>query len=108
MSGPEPVPSSLGAWLEEHTAEAPTALRQRVIEYSTSVPPGSSIARSLARAADAALDRVLQHAGDRSAALDLLAADALITLALLAQAEQAPDELAAFADDILQAHRPGS
>ena len=32
----------------------------------------------------------LSHPGDRSAALDLLAADALITLALLAQAEDAP------------------
>jgi hypothetical protein len=48
------------------------------------------------------------HPGDRSVALDLLAADALITLALLAQAQQAPGELGAFAASILQAVRPGT
>ena len=34
--------------------------------------------------------------GDRSVALDLLAADALVTLALLAQAQQAPERLGAL------------
>ena len=52
---------------------------------------------ALAAAGQAALDRVLSHAGDRSAALDLLAADALITLALQAQAEEAPERLEEFA-----------
>jgi hypothetical protein len=46
------------------------------------------------------------HPGDRSAALDLLAADALVTLALLAQAERAPDDLGAFATALLQAVPP--
>jgi hypothetical protein len=35
---------------------------------------------------------VVPHPGARSVALDLLAAEALITLALLAQAQVAPDE----------------
>ena len=52
--------------------------------------------------------RVLAHPGDRSVALDLLAADALITLALLAQADRPPGELAAFATSLLQADRPGT
>jgi hypothetical protein len=59
----------------------------------------------LASAGQTALDDVLAHAGDRSAALDLLAADALITLALLAQAETAPDRLEEFATSILQRSR---
>jgi hypothetical protein len=41
-------------------------------------------------------------------ALDLLAADALITLALLAQAQRAPDQLGEFAASLLQAVRPGA
>jgi len=104
----EPVPSALGGWLEQRTARAPEALRRRVADYAGQVSVGSSIAGALAAAGQAALERALEHSGDRSAALDLLAADALVTLALLAQSEQAADGLAAFAEDILQAHRPGS
>jgi hypothetical protein len=59
----------------------------------------------LAAAGQTALDEVLSHAGDRSAALDLLAADALITLALLAQAETDPQRLGEFATSILQSSR---
>jgi hypothetical protein len=39
-------------------------------------------------------------------ALDLLAADALITLALLAQAEVAPQELEEFAISVLRTRMP--
>jgi len=104
----EPAPSALGAWLNQRTARAPEALRRRVADYAARVPAVPSIAVSLAAAGQAALDRALEHSGDRSAALDLLAADALVTLALLAQSERGADGLAAFAEDILQAHRPGS
>lgn len=61
---------------------------------------------ALAAAAREALERVAAHRGDRSVALDLLAADALITLALLAQAQRAPDRLGAFAASMLGAGRP--
>ncbi|MBA2626627.1 MAG: hypothetical protein H0U85_01290, partial [Gemmatimonadales bacterium] len=57
--------------------------------------------RSLAEAAHRALAHVVNHPGDRSIALDLLAADGLITLALLAQAELAPDGLRRFAASLL-------
>jgi hypothetical protein len=51
---------------------------------------------------------VLARAGDRSVALDLLAADALVTLALLAQAQQAPERLGAFAAAVLRDVTPAA
>ncbi len=105
---PPGLSAALATWLERHTASAPEALRGRVAEYARQVSPQPSIAQSLARAGEAALSRALEHPGDRSAALDLLAADALVTLALLAQAEQGAADLAGFAEELVQAHRPGS
>ena len=93
-----------GTWLDQHTAKAPAALRARVHQYAGSVP-GSTLPSTLAAAADVALTRVLSHAGDRSVALDLLAADALMTLALLAQAQTAPEHLEDFAISVLRAWR---
>jgi hypothetical protein len=58
-------------------------------------------------ASHTALDRALTHPGNRSGALDLLAADALITLALLAQAETGPDGLEELAVSILLSSRTG-
>lgn len=55
----------------------------------------------LGAAARAALEAVLAHPGDRSVALDLLAADALVTLALKAQAASDPRHLAQFAGELL-------
>jgi hypothetical protein len=69
---------------------------------------GPTRAGTLAAAAQSALGRVLSHAGDRSAALDLLAADALITLALQAQAQDAPERLEEFAISVLRTARPGA
>jgi hypothetical protein len=103
-----PVSPALAAWLEQHTARAPDALRRRVGEYAEAAPVDGGVADALARAGAAALERVLAAPGDRSVALDLLAADALVTLALLAQAEHAPAALGRFAANILVAHRPAS
>ena len=59
--------------------------------YVAAVPAADAThAAALARAATAALDEVARQPGGRGAALDLLAADALVTLALLAQAEADP------------------
>jgi hypothetical protein len=91
-------------WLDQHTAKAPAALRARVHQY-VSRASGSTLPSTLSAAADAALTRVLAHTGDRSVALDLLAADALITLALLAQAQTAPERLEDFAISVLRAWR---
>jgi hypothetical protein len=94
-------------WLECRTAQAPPALRARVFEYAASAPTGP-VPEALAAAGRAALARVLDHPGDRSVALDLLAADALVTLALLAQTEQAPERLGAFASTQLRNDSPGT
>ena len=70
--------------------------------YVAAVPPAGSLPGTLAQAAAAALDEVARQAEGRGAALDLLAADALITLALLAQAEVDPARLHEFATTILR------
>ena len=64
--------------------------------------PDSITPEALARSGRRALDRVLARAGDRSVALDLLAADALVTLALLAQAQSFPERLDDFAAAVLR------
>ena len=97
----------IDAWLDRHTSQAPTALRSRVRHYAGMVN-GETIAGTLTAAALHALTRVLSHPGDRSVALDLLAADALITLALLAQADTAPDRLEEFAISVLRTRTPAA
>ena len=94
-------------WLERHTASAPLPLRARVLDHALATPVADTLPAVLARAGREALEQVVQHPGDRSVALDLLAADALITLALLAQAQDAPAELGAFAASRLRDVRPG-
>jgi hypothetical protein len=91
-------------WLDRHTAKAPPALRARVHKYLSGFGSDPSPAQ-VAAAADAALTEVLSQRGDRAAALDLLAADALITLALLAQAQTAPERLEEFAVSVLRTGR---
>jgi hypothetical protein len=91
-------------WVDRHTVAAPPALRARVRQYLSS-SAREALPNQLAVAADSALARVLSHPGDRSVALDLLAADALITLALLAQAQTAPDQLEEFAISVLRSWR---
>jgi hypothetical protein len=95
----------LGDWLDRHTSQGPAALRARVREYALGAT-GETRASVLAAAGQSALDRVLSHPGDRSAALDLLTADALITLALQAQAQDAPERLEEFATSVLRTTRP--
>jgi len=92
-----------GSWLTRHTARAPVALRERVLQHVQAVAPGDSVAETLAEASREALRQVeLDPAAGRPVALDLLAADALITLALLAQAQEQPSGLLGFATDLLQ------
>lgn len=97
----------IDAWLDRHTSQAPPALRSRVRHYA-GLSGGEPLAATLTAAAHAALARVLSHPGDRSVALDLLAADALITLALLAQADAAPADLEEFAISVLRTGMPDS
>jgi hypothetical protein len=95
----------LADWLDRHTSQAPAALRARVTEYALAASGGTR-PDTLAAAGHSALNRVLSHSGDRSAALDLLAADALITLALQAQAQEEPERLEEFATAVLRITRP--
>jgi len=85
-------------WFDDKSAGAPPALRERAARY-LQARSEADLPDRLAAAAVAALAVVLEHprGGDRSVALDLLAADALVTLALLAKAEADPGGLAAFA-----------
>jgi hypothetical protein len=99
---------TLSTWLERHTAAAPPVLRARVREHALAVETEAPLPAALAAAGERALQDVVAHPGDRSVALDLLAADALITLALLAQAQQAPAALGSFAASLLQEARTGT
>ncbi|MDF3054080.1 MAG: hypothetical protein K0S19_2185 [Geminicoccaceae bacterium] len=94
----------LSDWLDRHTSQAPAALAARVREFALAAS-GATPALTLAAAGQSALEKVLSHSGDRSAALDLLAADALITLALQAQAQDDPAGLEEFATAVLHTGR---
>ena len=98
---------SLRSWLEARTSQAPVRLRERVLEHALTPPGTGSYAEHLGLTAQELLSKVEEHPGDRSVALDLLAADALITLALLARAEDAPERLAEFATELLTVDRGG-
>jgi hypothetical protein len=95
--------SALGAWVEARTARAPAALRGRILEHVREVPASGSASADLASAANRSLAGVLAAPGDRTVALDLLAADGLITLALLRRAEDAPASLVEFARSLTDA-----
>ncbi|MGH7532411.1 MAG: hypothetical protein ACREL4_03870 [Gemmatimonadales bacterium] len=81
------------AWFESRTADAPAPLRARMRELVAH----EWSAEGMAMAAERGLAGVVAHPGDRRVALDLLAADGLVTLALLHQAEHRPEQLNAFA-----------
>lgn len=101
--------SSLAGWLDAHTAGAPVVLADRVRAYALAQPQDAHPhAQTLAAAGATALATVTARPGDRSVALDLLAADALITLALLAQAEADPARLSELAAELLRRHGPAA
>jgi hypothetical protein len=80
------------AWLEPYLADAPEQLRQRMLQ---ALEPAESVPHALADAALTCLRDALDHPDD---ALDLLAADALLTHALHAAAEQGDDALLRFTE----------
>lgn len=79
-------------WFASRTAGAPEALRDRATACFDATTGALPV--RLETAARAALDSALAAGVGRPAALDLLAADALVTLALLAHAESDPESLA--------------
>lgn len=90
-------------WFATESAGAPQALQTRAARYLERLPAREDVPGALAAAAEAALRDTLAHEGSRSIALDLLAADALVTLALKALAKRAPGELAGFAAGLREA-----
>lgn len=98
MAG-RPLNDSL-VWFADRSEGAPGALRERAAAFVRQVEDQPDPSRRLARAAMDALAAALERPSDRAAALDLLAADALLTLALLRHAETDPAALASFAADL--------
>jgi hypothetical protein len=87
------------AWLDARRPEVPPTLRAHLRRQLTDGP--EPLAELLAARGRAALARVLARpVGGRELALDLLAADALVTYAFEAQAEQDPRGLVALARSI--------
>lgn len=85
-------------WVDGRTAGAPPGLRDRVLAWVARTEVGSvSPPTRLAEAGRAALAAALRAGEGRAVARDLLAADALVTLALLAQADADPRQLGGFA-----------
>lgn len=80
------------AWFGARTTGAPEALRRRAEQFFREAGASDVVTR-LADAGRAALAAATRDGAGRAAALDLLAADALITLALLATAERDPAAL---------------
>jgi hypothetical protein len=81
-------------WLHDHLSDAPPELLEAM---SSAVPDEGDAPEGLAAGAMSLFERVLRGSGGREDALSLLAADALLTHALEAQAELDPEGLPAFA-----------
>ena len=86
--------NSAAAWLGPHIAEAPAQLRERML---AALVPADNVPQALA---DTALSCLRAALGKPEEALDLLAADALLTHALAAAAEQGDEALLRFADSL--------
>jgi hypothetical protein len=87
--------TAVAAWLRGHAADSPPALMDAML---AALPAGESdtVADALAEGALGIYRALLDTAGGREDALPLLAADALLTHAVQAQAETDPDGLEAF------------
>ncbi|HKP31065.1 MAG TPA: hypothetical protein VJU15_16765 [Gemmatimonadales bacterium] len=90
-------------WLAASAPGAPAELVARANEWLTRVPVSGSASDDLAGAGREALGAVIASPGGRPAAADLLAADALVTLALEARAAEDPATLGAFAATVRRA-----
>lgn len=85
--------TDLARWLAERRQGAPRGLRRALDEAVAGADGEGAIPDRLAAAGLGALRRAARGGGDRSTALALLAADALLTYAFEAAAEAGPDEL---------------
>jgi hypothetical protein len=95
------------AWLSARLDETPGELAERALEFLAATP-AQPLPERLAEAGRLALARAMEGGTGRGGALDLLAADALVTLALAAQVESAPGDLAGFARRLRQLSENGA
>lgn len=94
------------AWLSTRQPTPPSGLAERLRDIA--LPPGGTRSARLARAGVELLDRVVHAPADgRPLAADLLAADALVTYAFEAQAEEDLDGLPALADEVARTATTG-
>ena len=80
-------------WLSKRLKDSPTPLRERLEEIVGGLDPGADFAAALLEAACTLLEQVRARLEHREAALDLLVADGLLTLACEAAAFAEPDTL---------------
>ena len=88
--------TAAGRWLENRLGDAPAELLQAM--HQALATEDGPVAEALAGAAMTLYGQVLVSGGGRADALPLLAADALLTHAMEAQAEADPAGLAAFVE----------
>jgi hypothetical protein len=94
MTGPD-------VWLAERIDGAPAVLKARAEQAVLEVGSrGGSLAQRLVAASRLVLKTASVGGAGRSAAIELLSADALLTLALLCKAERSPQDLGAFAEAV--------
>ncbi|MGD2153234.1 MAG: hypothetical protein PVG79_08175 [Gemmatimonadales bacterium] len=82
------------AWLQAKIGESPPPLRERLREAVAHIDPTADLPDALLAAACELLDSVRDCVERRDAALDLLTADGLLTLACEAAAGSDPEALA--------------
>jgi hypothetical protein len=89
------------AWLDTRRPAPPATLRARLEQVVAGTAPGSPLPAHLTDLGRALLERVARRPeGRRELALDLLAADAFITYAFEAQAEQDVGGIAHLAEGV--------
>ena len=91
------------SWLAPRLADAPARLRERML-HALPRPAVDPIPEQLAAAALDCLRAAMHNPSERASALDLLAADALLTHACEAASEEGVEALMAFAKS-WDAHR---
>ncbi len=81
-------------WLQERIDQSPLPLQARLREAVSAIDPAADLPKALLAAARDLLDGVRDRVEHRDAALDLLAADGLLTLACEAVASLDEEALA--------------
>ena len=85
--------TAIARWLDERGSEAPPSVRMMVEERVAETDPSAPLHDRLAAAGLAALGDVVGRPSERGTAATLLAADALLTFACEAAADEGLDTL---------------